>query len=478
MEPNPDFKTIMLLLTVALGLSATIERILEGLKGLMKKWLLREDSPFAQEADRVEMVLTELSFDKLNSVLDDKVEEISEIHVELAEAPDAEKAALQQKAKQIEEEALKLYERVQGLLQDNIENANGQLSKKQKEQLQRKQMKLQSRIREGKLLLDSEFDEQVSVATVFVDPIAPRDPEKTARIFWLQIIGVVSGVFVCYFSEFGMFDFLLTNVNLADVADWTLTGILIGGGAQPIHTLIKFITERKVTEMKVSTESSVETEEEKEKAAPAVVTKPEVPVAEVDVPYRGGVNRESLEHIHLRNANPDLIIYHHTAMHSDSTFADVVKVIEDKGWSTGYNCVIVKDGNIHPFCRWDRYGNHAKGYNRRSLGIALNGNFEPNPEISFANVNGTLGILRPTDAQLFSLCKVVALWCHLYNIPVDFDNSVIPHKQIANKACPGSNFPYDKFKTLVDTIYTQWSKKDSKAQDELALYAQKQYLFV
>ncbi len=164
-------------------------------------------------------------------------------------------------------------------------------------------------------------------------------------------------------------------------------------------------------------------------------------------------------------------------MHSNSSFADVVKVIKDKGWSTGYHCVVLSDGSIHPFCRWDRFGSHAKGYNRQSLGVTLNGNFEPNPSVPFANVNGRMGNLRPTDAQLLSAAKVVALWCHLYEIDVDFDESVIPHKKISDKTCPGSNFPYDAFKDLVEAVYERWSA-DPAAEEELEVWTKKQYLYI
>ena len=232
--------------------------------------------------------------------------------------------------------------------------------------------------------------------------------------------------------------------------------------------------------MIINNSETVETEEEKAQKvtpAPAIAKSKVSEELAIEIAYHGGVDRDSLEHIHKRSKNPDLIVYHHTAMHSDTVFADVVKVIKDRNWSTGYNCVILKDGSIHPFCRWDRYGNHAKGYNRRSLGIALNGNFEPNPKVSFSNVNGSLGILHPTDEQLLSACKVVALWCHLYDIPLDFSKSILPHMDIANKACPGSNFPFSKFKTLVENVHEKW-EKSQQSQEELLVYKQKQFIYV
>ena len=97
--PIPDFKTVMLLLSVALGLSLTIERLLDTLNGMISKWLLKDDSPFAEESDQIEMVLTELGFNKLNSLLDDKVEEIEEAKILATTAAADKKEPYEKKAK-------------------------------------------------------------------------------------------------------------------------------------------------------------------------------------------------------------------------------------------------------------------------------------------------------------------------------------------------------------------------------------------
>lgn len=477
-QPLPDFKITMLLLSAALGLSLTIERILEFVKGIIRKMLLKEDSPFAKKTPSPEEVIAELGYDKINAVLDDKVEKIEELNLKITKASGAEATQLKAEVAKIEAEGVDLIKKYRGIV--STLGASRYLPKKEKSNLEKKQANLQTWLNDKNGLKTewAEYDEEFSEATVFIDPIGPRDEEKTARVFWLQIIGTLSGVVICYFSKFGIFDYLLQEAQISGAADWILTGVLIGGGSQPIHTLIKFLTERKVTDMQVSLEKDLKSaEEEVQKEAPPIIIKPTISY-EMDVPYRGGVDRDRLENRHLRTkGNPNLIVYHHTAMHSDTTFADVVKVIKDKQWITGYHCVILKDGSIHPFCRWDRFGNHAKGNNLKSLGIAMNGNFEPNPKVSFSNVNGTLGILRPTDEQLLSASKVVALWCHLYKIPLDFAKSILPHKALSPKACPGSNFPYDKFKTLVDQIYNHW-QTSPEANEKLELFSQKQYLYV
>jgi hypothetical protein len=477
--PVTDIKTIVLLLSAALGMSLVVERVLEGLNGLLNKILLTDRSPFAAKAPPIEVIQRELEGKKLKDILEQKTEELEETRVQLKTFSGQEKAALEKKAKDLEKETLFWRNKLAEQIRSQLEDKKSKLSSLKKMELKQRLEELQANGKNGEIDTSKlEFDEQFSEATVFVDPIPARDPEKTARVFWLQIIGTFAGVLICYFSKFGIFHQLLGVFSASDLRpDWILTGILIGTRSQPLHFLINFITQRKAVDLKVSTEEEVKPEEQARPEAPAVITKPEVPEIQIDIPYNGGVDRDLLEYRHKRLKNPDLIVYHHTAMHSDTTFADVVKVIKDKNWVTGYNCVILKAGSIHPFCRWDRYGSHAKGYNRRSLGIALNGNFEPDPKVPFANINGRLGIARPTDAQLLSTCKVVALWCHLYDIAVDFDSAIIPHNKISTKTCPGTNFPYDRFRKLVDSIYVQWDKSTA-AKEELALYKQKQYLYV
>lgn len=218
---------------------------------------------------------------------------------------------------------------------------------------------------------------------------------------------------------------------------------------------------------------------------PPVQPKPPTETGEIDsinVVYHGGVDRETLENVHIRPEDPKLVVYHHTAMHSNSSFQDVVRVIKSRtdshgnNWLTGYNCVILADGSIHPFCRWDRYGNHAVGYNRRSLGIAFNGNFETNPDVPGANPDGNLGKQHPTEEQIKAGARVITLWSYLYPIDLDFENSIIPHKQIASKACPGNGFYYDELKRWVEFYKEKWDKSDH-IQQELDAYKLKPYLY-
>ena len=233
------------------------------------------------------------------------------------------------------------------------------------------------------------------------------------------MMGLATGIILAAFNDLRLFGSLVGSAAIPETADHLLTGLLIGGGSGPIHVLIRFVSERKVPYVQSAGEEKKEApapSSASEKpgqatlqgaAAPSVAISPSVELgAWRDISYRGGVDPDVLESIHLRGNDPDLIVYHHTAMNSSSTFDDVVRVIKSRedshgnSWVTGYNCVVTYDGVIHPFCRWDRYGNHAAGSNRRSLGVAFNGNFEANPGVPYSNANGRYGAQRPSDEQL------------------------------------------------------------------------------
>ena len=169
-------------------------------------------------------------------------------------------------------------------------------------------------------------------------------------------------------------------------------------------------------------------------------------------------------------------MYHHTAMNSASSFDDVVRVIKARGFVTAYHCVVLASGSIRPFCRWDRFGSHAKNYNVRSLGISFHGNFETNPAVPFSNPDGRMGPPEPTEVQLEMGARVVALWTFLYPIPVDFAKAIIPHKQIADKACPGSRFPYDRFMRLVERYRGAWERSPA-VQERLEAFKLKPFIY-
>jgi hypothetical protein len=57
------------------------------------------------------------------------------------------------------------------------------------------------------------------------------------------------------------------------------------------------------------------------------------------------------------------------------------------------------------------------------------------------------------------------MYAWLHKIPFTFPKSfnsnaavkgIIPHDVIANKACPGGNFPHDDFKESITNYYNNW----------------------
>lgn len=339
----------------------------------------------------------------------------------------------------------------------------------------------------------TEWGENFDQSTVLSVPATDPDDGYTLKVFSLQIIGFAAGILLARAFDVQLFSALI--IHQADYIipsmDYLLTGLLIGGGSKPMHLLVRFVTQRKLI---VGKETDSEEERDVRDSTPVVrvpvieVSAGALPLASdqalwVDVPYAGGVDREQLESVHLRQQNPTMIVYHHTAMHSDSRFDDVVNVIksrtDSKGnhWVTGYNCVVMADGAIKPFCRWDRYGNHAAGVNRRSLGLAFNGNFETDAKVSFSNPDGRMGRQRPTQAQLKAGARVVALWAALYDIELDFEKNIVPHRAISSKACPGNNFPYDEFEHWVGYYAQQW-KASAHAMERISAFKLKPYLYV
>lgn len=437
---GPEFNDIAIPLGIALGLSLTVERILEFLKRILT---------------------TTVSFDDVKHLSD-----ISKIHEKYMAL-----AKLQKRDKRQRDADAAASASAEALI-NNKDNAERQ--------------KLIADLQ--KYAPDSELDEDMpSTAVATATATLPR-PERIQREFLMQLFGFALGIILARFAELQLFSsFHIAGVSFSAPVDYLLTGLLIGGGSAPIHTLLQFISERKVTATpdQVQREETMSQHRQITKAAPVSETldehNPELAGLKA-IQYYGGVDRDALQWVHLRKQNPNLIIYHHTTMRRSSSFDDVVNVIksrtDSKGnhWLTGYNCVITEDGGIHPFCRWDRYGNHATGLNARSLGISFNGNFETDASIPFSNPDGRYGPPVPTDEQLDAGARVVALWCHLYDIPLDFSEHIIPHSQVSDKTCPGQNFPYEMFKKLVNRYHAAWS--DGEAKEYIQAFAHKKYLMV
>ena len=328
--------------------------------------------------------------------------------------------------------------------------------------------------------LDFERHEHVTIIPASSKPLGEA---QTALVLALLAAGF--GIILAQLFNLRLISLFL-NHPVPVWADITLTGIVIGGGSQPIHVLLRFLTTRKMPD----TEPAPTAQREAESSKPEPVIAPTQPVVTQVVTqkddshwqpivYNGGVKPESLEQYHLRSHEPNLIVYHHTAMSSSIPFQGIVdEFLVNKGWLTGYNCVIMPDGTIKPFCRWDRYANHAKGLNQRSLGIAFHGNFHTLANDRYSNHDGRFGFQKPTAVQLDAGARVVALWVYLYpDIQADFNIDILPHKTAmpGHTVCPGSNFPHEEFENKVKFYVRKW--EHPLAQEQIALFKQKPYIY-
>ncbi|TVV42991.1 peptidoglycan recognition family protein [Thalassolituus sp. C2-1] len=272
--------------------------------------------------------------------------------------------------------------------------------------------------------------------------------------------------------------------------DTLLSGLLIGGGSQPVHVLLLFLTTRRLTDSEKQALQQVVDPGEEAHCQP-VPQAPEVAAATnddrggsllagPDIHYAGGVNPQSLEQVHRRSGDPEQIVVHHTAMNSALGFNAIVdEFIGQKKWLTGYHCVIMPDGSIRPFCRWDRMGNHAKGHNDRTLGIAFHGNFHNQEHDRFANSDGRYGALKPTAAQLDAGARVIALWLNLYpQMSGVLTQAVVPHRALAgaDTVCPGNQFPFAELLSRTDAYCSAW-QTSAAAQAGLQAFRQKPYIY-
>ena len=131
---------------------------------------------------------------------------------------------------------------------------------------------------------------------------------------------------------------------------------------------------------------------------------------------------------------PSYIIVHHS-LTQDGQVVDTTAIreyhINIKGYrDIGYNCTVekIKDEYEALYGRpLTEAGAHTIGYNQRSLGVCVIGNFELAP---------------PTEEQLKVLIsRVLKPWMQIFNIPV---KNVLGHREVQkNRTCPGKFFNLD-----------------------------------
>lgn len=125
----------------------------------------------------------------------------------------------------------------------------------------------------------------------------------------------------------------------------------------------------------------------------------------------------------------DMLIIHTTATKPsmDIGVAEIDDWHRQRGWSEiGYHAVIRRNGVIEQGRDISKIGAHAKGYNRKSIGVALVGGLDSygNPENNF------------TNAQWQSLKQYVQEF-----MQANPKGKVIGHNQVSSKACPCFDVP-------------------------------------
>jgi N-acetylmuramoyl-L-alanine amidase len=93
--------------------------------------------------------------------------------------------------------------------------------------------------------------------------------------------------------------------------------------------------------------------------------------------------------------------------------------ISSLGYYVGYHYYIEKDGTVKQGRADTDEGAHTVGYNSKSIGICLAGNFDAN---------------LPTSEQVASLKTLINKKAEQYNI---FKENIVPHRKFAVKTCYG-----------------------------------------
>ncbi len=125
------------------------------------------------------------------------------------------------------------------------------------------------------------------------------------------------------------------------------------------------------------------------------------------------------------------IVVHHSQVTSRHTVKDIHRWHQNRGWAgIGYHFFIDKEGGIHNGRPVWAIGAHTYGYNKCSIGICLEGNFN---------------IQLASEKQIDSAALLITL------LGIEYDGAVIVrHSDLAKtRKCPGKLFP---FKTLCHEV--------------------------
>ena len=140
---------------------------------------------------------------------------------------------------------------------------------------------------------------------------------------------------------------------------------------------------------------------------------------------------------------PEYLIVHHTGGTDANPLADTsgqsFEIVDEwhkqKGWDKiGYHYFIDKAGNITQGRKDDEEGAHCIGYNTKSLGICLAGNFD---------------LSLPTVAQKNTLRDILTLKSKQYAIPLE---KIVPHRFASAKTCYGKLLGEDFARKLITVV--------------------------
>ncbi len=141
---------------------------------------------------------------------------------------------------------------------------------------------------------------------------------------------------------------------------------------------------------------------------------------------------------------PEYLIVHHTGGTnadplfdtSNHTYEIIDQYHKSLGWEGfGYHYFIDKAGTLKAGRAENYHGAHTKGFNEKSLGICLAGNFD-----------ATL----PTKEQTDTLAVLLRSLSIKYNIPPE---KIVAHREFANKTCYGRRLADDWAQNLLTPVF-------------------------
>lgn len=128
------------------------------------------------------------------------------------------------------------------------------------------------------------------------------------------------------------------------------------------------------------------------------------------------------------------IVIHHTGNPTDDDLSaeQLHRSHQNLGWAgVGYHFIVRKDGTVELGRPDWAVGAHAEGFNSKSIGIHVCGNFD---------------MAEPTEAQINALQQLIADICDAYGLIASAD-IVVGHRDLMATACPGKNL-YKQLDTI------------------------------